>query len=247
MPGLLDSHCHLDFPAYDGQRDALLTRAREAGVQGVVVPATHPDTWARTCSMAALPGVRVALGLHPVFIPRGGLEPGDLAGALQSQLVESGAVAVGECGLHKGPIPFSLQEQLLRVQLQVARALDLPVILHCVGAHGRLLALLQDFGPLRGVLHSYSGSAEMVPAYAALGLHFSFGWPVTWEEARRVRSALSATPPGRLMVESDGPDLPHRRGHPSADPPQPADVAAIAAHMAALGHTPGWGPFTPWD
>lgn len=246
---LLDSHCHLDFVDYDVDRVAVLHRAHSAGVGGVLVPGTHPDTWARTAKMGELPGVRVALGLHPCFL--GGMHKADAA-SLGPRLREAaqacGAVAIGECGLDKSVGKLPLQVHLLRTQLQVARELDLPVLLHCVKAHGALLSLLQEVGPLQGVMHSYSGSPELVPAYAKVGLCFSFGGVLTWEQAKKPKLALQRVPPGRLLVESDGPDQPVSRRRGQAAPEhrrsEPADVTEIAAVARALGREPGWGPFS---
>lgn len=240
MPGLFDSHCHLDFVAYDADRVAVLRRAQAAGVTDILVPGTHPETWACTASASQYPGVHTALGLHPWFIT-GREDPAALRPRLREAVAIHGAVAIGECGLDKPKGNLPLQTRLLRPQLLLARALDLPVLLHCVKAHGPLLALLQDVGPLRGVLHSYSGSPEMVPAYAKLGLHFSFGGILTWPEAKKAKLALQQVPPGRLMLESDGPDqaLQRRRGQSGpAGRSEPADVAEIAAQAAALGATP---------
>lgn len=242
---LLDSHCHLDFADYDADRVAVLFRARSAGVSGVLVPGTHPDTWSRTAEMRALPGVQVALGLHPCFIDSELLDERALWPRLRDAVTACGAVAIGECGLDKPAGNLPLQLRLLRPQLLLARALDLPVLLHCVKAHGALLALLQEVGPLQGVMHSYSGSPEMVPAYAKLGLCFSFGGVLTWEQAKKPKLALQKVPPGRLLLESDGPDQPisRRRGHPEQQRSEPADVAEIAALARSMGKEPGWGPF----
>jgi TatD DNase family protein len=201
--------------------------------------------------MKASPGVQVALGVHPCFIDEH-VDAARLGPRLREAVNRVGAVAIGECGLDKPAGQLPLQLRLLRVQLQLARDLDLPVLLHCVKAHGALLSLLQELGPLQGVLHSYSGSPEMVPAYAKLGLCFSFGGVLSWPEAKKPKLALQAVPPGRLLVESDGPDPPppRRRGQavpkppPEQQPSEPADVAEIAALAQKLGQAPGWGPFS---
>ncbi len=243
----LDSHCHLDFADYDRDRAAVVQRAQAAGVSGILVPSTHPKTWARTLQMAQFPGVSVALGLHPCFIGSfTDTEAAALGPRLREAAKRNAVVAIGECGLDKSAGELPLQVHLLRIQLQVARELDLPVLLHCVKAHGALLALLQEVGPLQGVMHSYSGSPEMVKSYAKLGLCFSFGGVLTWEGAKKPRLALEQVPPGRLLVESDGPDQPisRRRGHPEQQRSEPADVAEIAALARSMGKEPGWGPFS---
>ena len=244
---LFDSHCHLDFAEYDADRVAVVRRAQGAGVRGILVPGTHPDTWTRTAEMQTLPGIQVALGLHPCFIDPRIDDFAFLGPKLREQAVACGAVAIGECGLDKSAGRLSLQIRLLREQLQVARDLDLPVLLHCVKAHGALLSLLQEMGPIQGVMHSYSGSPELVPVYAKLGLCFSFGGVLSWAGAKKSKLALQRVPTGHLLVESDGPDQPlsRRQGQtaPGDQRSEPADVRDIAAIARALGAEPGWGPF----
>lgn len=227
LSALLDSHCHLDFPVFDPDRDAVLERARSVGVDRILVPGTHPDTWDRTLALAG-PHVCVALGVHPWF-------PGPLDG-LADALSQPGVVAVGECGLDRGHGgPLDDQVALLRPQLELAADLDLPVVLHCVGAHGRLIELLERFGRVRGVLHSASCSPELVARYARVGLCFGFGAAIGWDRAQAPKRALQAAPAGRVLLESDGPDQPHARGQRS----EPADVARTLKLAAAVrGCTP---------
>jgi len=152
-------------------------------------------------------------------------------------------VAVGECGLD-GPAaaegaPLGRQLAVLQGHLDIARRLGLPVILHSLRAGDALrTALERDGVPGGGVLHSFSGSAEQVAPLAALGLHFSFAGPVTYESARKPLAAARAVAPGRLLVETDAPDQtprPHRgaRNEPAHLP------LVIAAVASAIGTTPG--------
>lgn len=219
---MLDSHCHLDFPAYDADRDQVLARAAAAGVDRVLVPGTHPETWDRTLALAG-DAVSVALGVHPWF-------PGPLHG-LADALAQPGVVAVGECGLDRGR-GGPLDDQVARLvpQLELAADLGLPVILHCVGAHGRLVQVLERFGTVRGVLHSASCSPELVARYARIGLCFGFGAAIGWAGAKAPKRALQAAPAGRVLLESDGPDQPHQRGQRS----EPADLARTLTLAAAL-------------
>ncbi len=242
---MFDTHCHLDRPAFDADRDAVLARARAAGVAELVVPAIGPDGWGRLAAFAgATPGVHFGLGIHPQLLPE--LDPGDddrLLADLDAALSRGGAVAVGECGLDAatadpaaGPFAAPLERQavVLRGHLALARKHRLPVLLHCLRAHPALLALLEGEPlPAGGVLHSYSGSADLVRPYAAAGLWFSFAGPVTYERARKPLDAARAVPRDRLLVETDAPDQtprPHRGRN------EPAFLREIAAALAgALG------------
>lgn len=224
---MLDSHCHLDDPRYDPDRDDVWARARAAGVSRVLVPGVRPSQWAALRTMAQARGWSFAVGTHPGSLPGGDLRvPGDL----------SGAVAIGECGLD-GPTPVAMetQEAVLAAHLALARDAGLPVILHGYRAHHRLLPLLRRWAPLRGVLHSYSGGPELVEDYLALGLHLSFAGALTWEHARKPVRALLRVPRERLLAETDGPDQcprPHRGRS------EPAYLVDIVAEMERLRGEP---------
>lgn len=241
---MIDTHCHLDGPAFDGDRDEVLLRARAAGVTDVVVPGVEPAGWERLLGLcAAREGLHAALGIHPQALA-------DLPAAdddrhladLEGLLDRGGAVAVGECGLD-GPtagegVPLDRQRAVLRGHLAIARRLGLPVLLHSLRAHDAMVDELERDGlPAGGVLHSFSGSAEQVPPFAALGLHFSFAGPVTFDGARKPVAAARAVPPDRLLVETDAPDqTPHpHRGSRN----EPAHLPLVLASVArAVGSSP---------
>jgi TatD DNase family protein len=212
---MIDSHCHLDDEAYDADRLEVIARARSAGVTGIVIPGFERDEWERLPGVCALdPMLHCAVGLHPWYLHL--LDEAELACAIAELPVRAeayGAIAIGECGLDglkakRDGAPLSVQVRVLEAHLEVARRLALPVILHCVHAHQGMLELLERGGPLAagGVLHSYSGSAELVPRYARLNLYFSFAGILTRDNAKRPRRALEAVPRERLLLESDGPD-----------------------------------------
>jgi TatD DNase family protein len=239
---VIDTHCHLDGPQFDADREDVLARARAAGVTDLIVPAIGPGGWDGLAAWAGrTPGVHFALGIHPQLLPE--LPPGDdgrRLEALEAALARGGAVGIGECGLD-GPsvaagAPLDRQVAVLRGHLRLARRLALPVILHCLRAHEALLALLAEEPlPAGGVLHSFSGSAEQVGAYARHGLHLSFAGPVTYERARKPLAAARAVARDRLLLETDAPDQtprPHRGRN------EPALLPGIAAAVAAaLGTT----------
>ena len=245
---LIDSHCHLDFPVFDDDRDVVVQRARDVGVTGILVPGVAPATWGRVLAVRERYGgmIRVALGLHPHALPalsEAQVDAG-LAG-LAHRLLAEDACAVGECGLDgllvKRGVPWERQEAVLSAQLTVARRLDLPVVLHCVKAHGRLLALLEAGGPIAGVVHAWTGSAEMTARFAALGLHFGFGGAITRANARRPLEAAAAAPADRVLLETDAPDMAPRGAAFALPVPgrnEPMMVAAFAARLRELRGAP---------
>ncbi|WP_373048901.1 TatD family hydrolase [Vulgatibacter sp.] len=238
---LFDTHCHLDRPEFDADRDALLTRARAAGVGHVLVPAIGPAWWDGLLALVEQGGGHLScgLGIHPQEIPT--LDPADDDRSIRrlGDLLEAGhAVAVGECGLDAPTAEnggsMERQVRLLEAQLGLARDLELPVILHVFRCQGEAVRVLERFGklPAGGVLHSYSGSAELVKRWSRLDLHFSFTGPVTFERSRRIHEAARAVPADRLLLESDAPDQPPA-GH-RGERNEPAFLPEVARALAAL-------------
>ncbi len=226
---VLDSHCHLDDPRYGGILEEVEGRRLAVGVR-VLVPGVGRDGWARLRATAGLRGWLFAVGTHPErLLGAASPVPEDCAGA----------AAVGETGLHRpSDVPMAQQIAVLLGHLEVARAAHLPVILHCVRAHDVLAPTIRRFAggrPIRGVVHSYSGGAALVPVYEALGLHLSFGGAITWKGARRPVEALRRVRPERVLLESDGPDQrPQLEGPPWGTQSEPAmlpEIAEIAARL----------------
>ena len=233
---LFDSHCHLDFASLEGDRDAVLARALEAGVRTILVPGVSAAQWTRAVALRRdarlLEGVEIsfAVGLHPEVAPTD-VEPA--LAAMPAFLDRLDAVAIGELGWD-GRLDLSLgaQDPSAEAQLRMARERALPVILHVVGAHGHALERLAPHAPLRGVIHGYSGSAELVSRYVRLGLSIAIGPSVTDARATRVHEAVRAVPLERLLIETDAPDRSPRDGAPRRG--EPADVRAVARAVAEV-------------
>jgi len=231
---MIDTHCHLDLAAFDADRTAVVARASAAGVIGMLIPAIRPRTWAALHALARRhvgAGVRFALGIHPQIVPA--LAADELAGDLTVRLIEASrdACAIGECGLDGGTAAHELQEKVFRAHVRAARETGKPLVIHVLRAHDAAPRILRDEGPVTGVLHSYSGGADLVPVYRDLGLAFSFAGPVTYANARRPVAAARAVPDELLLAETDAPDQApeaHRGGRS-----EPAFVAAVIAGLAA--------------
>ena len=230
---MIDSHCHLDLPAFDADRDAVVARARAAGVTGILVPAIRPRTWPALRDLArSYPELRIALGIHPQSVPEldaseRALDPETLAAALGD------AVAVGECGLDGGTGERELQEQLFRVHIRAARLAKRPLVIHVLHAHDVAPRILDEerARDVGGVLHSYSGGPDLVHVYERHGMAFSFAGPVTYANARKPVAAARLVPDALLLAETDAPDQApaSHRGERS----EPAYVAEIVAGLAA--------------
>jgi TatD DNase family protein len=189
---VIDTHCHLDVEAFDADRDAVLVRAWAAGVEAIVVPAIRPP--ARRWEDAR---IFSAVGIHPQIVPAyDGPEDLDL----------TGVVAVGECGLDGATGDHERQERLFRRQIALARDAGLPLLVHVLRAHDAAPRILREERTAGGIMHSYSGSADLVPVYADLGFAFSFAGAVCRPNARRPIEAARAVPDVLLLAETDAPD-----------------------------------------
>ncbi|HLL53265.1 MAG TPA: TatD family hydrolase [Myxococcaceae bacterium] len=217
---MIDTHCHLDAPRLDDDRDEVLARAWQGGVTGIVVPAVGPDSWEALLRWPRKePRVQVALGIHPQMLPH--LPPekdGEHLERLDELLARKGAIAVGECGIDGPSVPGAPMERQLAVlerHFELAQKHGLPVLVHVFRVQPQMVEFLKTHPiPDAGCLmHSYSGGGDLVKFYGKKGCHFSFAGPVTFQEARKPLDALRAVPLDRLMAETDAPDQaphPHR-------------------------------------
>ena len=194
-----------------------MTRATEAGISGLMCCGTCESDWPLLPVIARrFPHVRLSFGLHPWYLDS---RSDRWLESLRAHLQASPS-AVGEIGLDHAldPTTFADQESVLLAQIHLANELDRPVTLHCRRAWGRLMELLDSKGwPACGfVLHSYSGSAELIQPLTRRGAYFSFSGSITFARNRKCREAITAVPSERLLLETDAPDLmPARPTDPS--------------------------------
>jgi TatD DNase family protein len=232
---LFDTHAHLHFPEFTPDLDAVLARARAAGIVGMVTIGTDRETNEAAVALAErLPDVHATVGIHPH----------DAASATEADwtameaLARASAkvVALGEMGLDffRNLSPHDVQERVFRRQLALARGLGKPVVVHCRDAHEETLAVLADekVGEIGGVMHCFSGDVEVARRCLDLGLLISLAGPVTYKNARALPEVARFVPGDRLVVETDCPFLPPHphRGRRN----EPAYVALTAARVAEL-------------
>lgn len=230
---LFDSHVHLDAPEFDGDRPQVLARARDAGVNGMLIPAVAASGWEDLHALCSdQPGLHPGYGLHPCWLDRH--DDRDLA-ALESWLDGHPAVAVGECGLdlfHEDA-DVDRQLRLLRGQFDIASNFDLPLVLHARRAFEQVILELRRFGkPLRGVVHSFSGSLEQARQLRDLGFSVGIGGAVTHPRARRLQRVVAEIPDEQLLLETDAPDQPGA-GH-RGQRNEPAWIVEVLDCVAAL-------------
>ena len=227
---LFDSHCHLDDAVFATDRAEVWQRARRAGVADVLVPAYSAPYWERLQSLCASdPHLHPAYGIHPGFVAEH--TDRDLQ-RLERYLPE--AVAIGEIGLDRWPgaPDLALQQRFLTPQLAMAQAAGLPVILHARHAVEELLLILRRFPGVRGVVHSFAGSAVQARRLINQGFLLGFGGAITYPRARRLRTLLSGLPTTAILLETDAPYQP-LWGH-QGERNEPALLGEVLQAMAEL-------------
>jgi len=229
---LVDSHCHLDADAFDNERQVVLSRAQAAGVMAQVVPATTAARWPKVRAVCAANKVLYpAYGLHPMFVNEH--RHTDVQ-HLGQWLEQEKPCALGECGLDFFIPDLDISAQLFyfQQQLHLARELDLPLIIHARRAQEAVNQCLRRIKGLRGVIHSFSGSAEQARQLWKMGFLIGLGGPITWPRARRLRSLVASMPLDYLLLETDAPDQPDREIAGQRN--EPARLAVIAQTVADL-------------
>ena len=226
---MIDSHVHLDDPRFDPDRDAVLARARAAGVDAFIVPATTRDSWSRIGDLAECHSqIHPAYGLHPWFMERH--RDADLD-VLDRWLDEHKAVAVGECGLdfYEANADHEAQEALFRAQIALAKNHRLPLIVHARKSLDRVLRELRRHRGLEGVLHSFSGSLQQARQAVEQGFRLGIAATVGFERARRLREVVTRIDDAALLIETDAPDQPgpDHRG-------QRNEPAFLPEHLAVM-------------
>ena len=207
----IDSHCHLDAAAFDADRDAVVARARAAGVTQIVIPAVDRDGFDRVRSLAHRHGFGYALGIHPLFVENAA--DTDLRGlhdALSACRDDPRLVAIGEIGLdHFVPgLDHARQERFYAAQLRLAREFELPAILHVRRSADTLLKHLRATPVRGGIAHAFNGSLQQALAFVALGFKLGFGGAMTFDRALQIRRLAVALPLDAIVLETDAPDIP---------------------------------------
>jgi TatD DNase family protein len=234
---LVDSHCHLDAPEFDRDRDAVIARARAAGVSRQVVPAVSAAGWPKLRDICAdTDGLFPAYGLHPMFLQE---HRDEHLAELDDWIQRERPCAIGECGLDffvDGLDPRA-QQHFFDGQLELAREHALPLIVHARRSVDAVIASIKRIGDLRGVVHSFSGSAEQARQLAQLGFMIGLGGPVTYERANRLRKLAASVPIESLLLETDAPDQPDAgiRGQRN-EPARLANVLQVVADLRGETH-----------
>lgn len=217
---MIDSHAHIQFEVFDEDREAMLKRAWDRGLSRIIVIGGEEKRNGQALSMAKEDErLRAVIGIHP--LNAGEYSP-DAEEKIKRLLREKEAVAIGEIGLdyHNNIHPKETQWATFASQLELAKVLDKPIVIHSRDAKDDTLSILKEHPGLRGQVHCFSYDAESAEHFLELGYHISFCGPITFKNGQLQRSASLVVPLDKLLVETDCPYMapePHRgtRNEPS--------------------------------
>lgn len=236
---LFDTHAHLDQPEFDDDRAEVVARARAAGVENILAVGISADTSQVCIQVAAeFEGVYAAVGMQPNYLAEA--QPGDWDRVV-AMLAEPRVVAIGETGLDRywDFTPFAMQQDYFDRHLRLSQERGLPFIVHMRDCDEDILVMLreaQQRGPLRGVLHSFTGSRAMADESIAMGLYISFAGMVTFKKSAELRAIAATVPADHILIETDSPYLtpePMRKIKRN----EPAHVRHTAACLAEVRGT----------
>lgn len=237
-----DMHCHLQDKRLLDKIDCILHDTKQAGVDRFLVCGTREDDWPLIAELARR-STRIfpAFGLHPWYSAQRSAKWREHLGDF---LQEFQHAAVGEAGLDNAldGIQTNEQEQVLLTQLHLAAEMRRPICLHCRRAWNRLPALLKTAPAQTGILlHSFSGSPEIVKELADLPVYFSFSGSITYKGNRRAGSVIPVIPVKQLLLETDAPDMlpePARSTSTPNTPSTPAMLPLVFNSLASLRPEP---------
>lgn len=247
----IDTHCHLDASEFDADRDAVIARARAAGVSQIVIPAVVAGNFETVRALAHAHGFAYALGIHPLFVMHAREDDLERLDRMLSECRDDPRlVGIGEIGLDffVKDLDAATQQHFYLAQLKLAKRHGLPVILHVRRSADQLLGGLRRVGlETGGIGHAFNGSRQQADAFLDLGFKLGFGGTVTFDRSLQIRRLAEELPAEALVVETDAPDIPpqwlyrtaEERAAGATSRNEPGELPRIGADLAALR---GWTP-----
>lgn len=240
FPPIVDSHCHLDFPDFDGEQDALIARAREVGVTRMVTICTRLRNEPKVRALAeAHDEVFYAAGTHPMSAAE---EPVARVDDLIAMAGHPKFVGIGETGLdyHYTSESRAVQQESLHIHIEAARRTGLPLIIHARAADDDMARILTEeyrAGAYDCVMHCFSSGARLAKATLDLGFYLSMSGIAAFPKSTELRKIFAAAPVDRILVETDSPYLapPPHRGKRN-EPAYVAKTAAVGAELFGMSY-----------
>ncbi|NLJ79616.1 MAG: TatD family hydrolase [Firmicutes bacterium] len=217
---MIDSHAHLNDPKFARDLDQVVSRANAAGVEIIINVGYDLESSQRAVELASqYPGLFAVVGLHPHDAKTSTPE---ISAEIEKLAADPKVVAIGEIGLdyYYDHSPREKQQEVFREYYQLAAKLDLPVVIHSRKASRDTFNIVREFPQVPSLLHCYSGSLETAQEYRKMGHYFSFGGPITFRNAHKLRGIVAQMPLEWVLLETDCPYLtPHpyrgKRNEPS--------------------------------
>ncbi|QMS85382.1 TatD family hydrolase [Candidatus Xianfuyuplasma coldseepsis] len=233
---LIDTHVHLNSKQFVNTVNDVIERAVKNDVKIMIVVGYDIPTNKKAIALARqYPFIYATVGYHPTEAKN--ITDQDFQ-LLEEQLQLDEVVGVGECGLdfYWDKDHIDAQVAVFERQIELSKTYDKPLVIHMRDASEATYNVLSNYSGLRGIMHSYSGSAEMVPLFIELGLHISLGGPVTFKNGHKPKAVAKVVPLDKLLVETDSPYLsPHPfRGKQN----EPARVKLVAEEIAKIKEVP---------
>ena len=237
---MIDSHCHLDLACFGTDLDTVIKRAENKGVKRFLIPGIASTHWSRQLEIKKqFLQVDIAFGYHPYFLPKA-LSLSDIPQMIEqlSQWIEAHQpVGVGEIGLDRTlSQPLVLQEAIFVEQVKLAKTYTLPLVIHHRKSHDRLLGILREQRFCQGgVIHAFSGNADIARAYIDLGFKLGVGGTITYPRGQKTLNSLIEVGIEHLVLETDSPDMPmHGRQGQRNMPEYLTDVLTVLSETLAI-------------
>ena len=212
----IDTHCHLDAPEFKPTLLQTVGKAKQAGVQAILLPTVQASDWDQARNLATefaalIPGLVYTLGIHPMYTKQAQESDLDLLkNQIEQSLSDPRFVGIGEIGLDyfvEGLDP-QRQEHFFHVQLDLAEQFQLPVILHVRRSQDAILKALRKRKVPSGIAHAFNGSHQQAEQFIELGFKLGFGGAATYDRALQIRRLLKELPLDSIVTETDSPDIP---------------------------------------
>ncbi len=207
---LIDTHCHIDFPVFETDRERILNKCQSLGFTKLIVPGVCENQWSNLLQITDRYSLlSPAVGLHPCYLPKSTSKSIETLASLLKQ--KDQVIAVGEIGLDFFIKNHDVKTQVecFQKQLDLAKTNHLPVILHVRKAHDQIAKIIKQknfsFG---GIVHCYSGSLQQAQKYLKFGFKLGVGGVVTYERSLRLRKIIRELPLSSFVIETDAPDIP---------------------------------------
>jgi len=205
---LIDTHCHIDVENFSADRDAVIKRARHAGVKTIIIPAVKRQSWEHLIELCEQDDdLHFALGLHPYFIDEH--DESDLE-ELEAYLDQQPAIAVGEIGLDYFDKALNREKQLLffETQVTIAQQSQLPIIVHARKSYDDIIKVLKKTHFTQGgIMHAFNGSHQHADSLMKMGFKFGFGGMLTFERSTKLTKLACDLPIEAIVLETDAPDM----------------------------------------